>query len=382
MATRRQRGEGSLYKRGDGLWVAVANDGWRDGRRQRRQFTSRDYESALEKRRRFLEARGAGFTMPKGRQPYVGEWMLHWLHNVAKARVEPTTWHGSYRQKVEELIVPYFERTPLPELDEEMIEAWHRHLERKISARTGRPLSASTIGQAHRILSTALKVAVVRGKMPRNPCSNVTPPRVARAEPQPPTQDEARKILARCETWPNGARWVLALTTGIRQGEALALDWQHVRLGEPPTISIAMSAARVQGQRIVKPPKSAKSRRWILLPAMTAAALRAHKAAAVRSIDGLVFLGKRGGPVHPRADYADWHKLLDDLGLPHYRVHDCRHAAATYLLEAGEDIRVVQEIMGHATPAFTQAAYQHVRPVLHQRAADSMDRYLRDGGQL
>ena len=63
--------------------------------------------------------------------------------------------------------------------------------------------------------------------------------------------------------------------------------------------------------------------------------------------------------------------------MPHYRVHDLRHGAATSLLEAGMDVRVVQEIMGHATPGFTQASYQHVRPVLHQAAADAMDKIVR-----
>jgi integrase len=375
MAKRRQRGEGSLYRRKDGLWVAVANDGWRDGKRQRRQFTSLDYGTALEKRREFTEARRDGFTMPKGRPPYVGEWMLHWLHNVAKARVEATTWHKSYRQKTEELIVPYFERVPLPELDEEMIEAWHRQLERRISERTGQRMAPGTIGQAHRILSAALKVAVVRGKMPRNPCSNVTPPRLAAAELAPPAADEARALMARCETWPNGARWILAMTTGLRQGEALALEWQHVRLADPASVRVAQSAARVAGERIVKPPKSARSRRTVPLPPVAVDALRAHRASGVRSIDGLVFTTARGRPVDPSVDRRDWARLLADLGLPHYRVHDLRHGYATMLLESGTDPRVVQELLGHSSVRLL-SVYQHVRPVLHERAADAVQQAL------
>ena len=267
MPGRRQHGEGSVYHRAArGQWVAVADLGWRAGKRDRREFTGPTPEAAMAKRTAFLARRRDGFTMPRGRPPTVAEWCLHWLHNVARPKVEPTTWHGSYRQKVEELVCPYFERVPLPELDEEMIEAWHRHLEREVSPRTGKPRSASTIGQAHRIFSSALKVAVVRGRMPRNPCSNVTPPRVARAQPALPSGDDVRAIVARCETWPNGGRWVLAMATGLRQGEALALEWKRdVHLAQPATIGIAMSAARVQGERIVKPPKSAKSRRWIPL---------------------------------------------------------------------------------------------------------------------
>jgi integrase len=375
--SRRQHGEGAHYQRGKrggraGQWVAVADLGFREGKRDRREFTGATSEEARRKRDGFLDRRRDGFTMPKGRQPYVSEWLLHWLHNVARRKVEATTWEGSYRQKVTELICPYFERTPLPGLCEEDVEEWHRRLEAVVSKRTGRPLSASTIAQAHRIMSTALKVAVVRGKLPRNPCSNVTPPRAGRAEPQPPSIDEVALILERCKTWPNGARWVLALRTGLRQGEALALEWRDVRLLAPASVTIRQSAARVRGERVVKAPKSAKSRRTIPLPAVAVTALKEHRRTQVASLSGLVFTDGAGQPVHPRADYGDWHALLGDLGIRRYRVHDCRHAVATMLLESGTDPRVVQDIMGWSTLAMTEV-YQHVRPALQQRALDALD---------
>jgi len=376
-ARRRQHGEGSLYQRSrDGRWVAVADLGWRDGKRDRREFTGPDSATARRKREAFLAARRDGFTMPKGRPPYVSEWMLHLLHNIAKAKVQATTWEGSYRQKVTELICPYFERVPLPELDEEKIEAWHRQLERTVSKRTGKPLSPSTIGQAHRIFSRALKVAVARGRMARNPCSNVTPPSVPEPDGDPPSAEETAAILARCKTWPNGARWVLAITTGLRQGEALALRWQDVKLTRPAAVSIRLSAAMVRGQgRVVKAPKSAGSRRTVPLPKIAVEALKAHRDQLPGLPSGLVFTGPKGKPVYPGADWQDWCALLDDLKLPHYRVHDLRHGYATLLLEQGTDPRVVADLLGHATTALLKR-YQHVRPVLHQAAADALDRAL------
>ena len=372
---RRQHGEGSVYQRKDrGQWVAVENLGWRQGPSgklilDRREFTGATPAEAMARRERFRDRRRDGFTMPKGRQPYVSEWLLHWLHVVAKREVRASTWERSYRQKVEELIVPYFERTPLPELSEEDIEEWHAELERRVSAHTGRPLSPGTITQAHRIMSRALKVAVARKRIGRNPCQNVTPPQPDPAEPQPPGREDMARILARCETWPNGPRWVLAATTGLRQGEALALEWRDVNLkGERPTVSVRKGKTR-------------SATRTIDLPAVTVAALkRQREQQIVRDLrDGLVFTRKDGRPVHPTADFRDWHALLDDLGLPRCRVHDLRHATATFLLEAGEDIRVVQAIMGHATPDFTRRQYQHVRPVLTRRAAANLDEYLKGG---
>jgi integrase len=379
MPGRRQQGEGSVYYRAArGQWVAVADLGWRNGRRDRREFTGPDPGTALGKRAAFLRQRASGFTMPKGRPPYVSEWMLHWLHNIAKPAVEATTWENSYRQKVTERICPYFERVPLRDLDEELIEAWHRELEATISKRTGRPLSASTIGQAHRIFSRALKVAVVRGRIPRNPLSNVPPPRHDPAPPEPPSSDEVRVILARCQTWPGGARWVLAIATGLRQGEALALEWRDVKLTDPASVTVRQSAARVTGHGLtVKAPKSAKSRRTVPLPRVAVAALKAHREVHP-AIGGLVFPSARGRPLQPSVDYQDWQALLSDLGLQRYRVHDCRHAYATMLLEGGTDPRVVQDLMGHSSAAMLQV-YQHVRPVLHKAAADVLDRALSDG---
>ncbi len=372
MASRRQHNEGSLYQRSsDGRWVATVHEGYKNSIRQRRVFTGHTPAEARLKRDLFLDKRRDGFRMPKGRPPTVGEWMSHWLHMIAKEKVQATTWEGSYRSKVEMHIVPFFERVPLPELDEELIEEFHRHLQR-------RGLSPASIMQTHRIMSRAMKIAVARGRIPRNPCSNVTPPSIDREPSEPPTAEEAARIADRCQSWPNGARWLLAISTGIRQGEALALRWRDVELGGSPSVTVRQSAAMVRGERVVKAPKSRKSRRTIAIGPATAAALKAHRRAQVANIGtDLVFTSASGGPVHPRADYNDWHALLDDLGIRRYRVHDLRHGTATSLLEAGLQPRVVQEVMGHASVAFTMAAYAHVRPVLHAAAAEAMDRVVR-----
>jgi integrase len=381
MAARRQHGEGSLYHRKSrGQWVAVADLGVRGGKRDRREFTGATPAEALARREAFLARRRDGFTMPRGRQPYVSEWMLHWLHNVAKREVAGTTWEKAYRQKVTGLICPWFERVPLNELSEEHIEEWHRHLEATVSKRTGRPLSASTIGQAHRIMSRALKVAVRRGRLARNPCSNVSPPAAQMPELDLPTAAEVERILERCASWPNGARWILAITTGLRQGEALALEWRCVSLARPASVQVEWSAAWVGGERIRKRPKSKASLRSVPLAAVAVAALGRHRdAQAARPLPAaLVFTAPDGAPVHQRADWQDWQDLLADLGLPRYRVHDLRHGFATMLLEAGVDPRVVQAMMGHATTALL-LRYQHVRPVMHQAVADAIDGVLGGG---
>lgn len=369
MPGRRQHGEGSLYKRSrDGRWVAAVELDWKDGKRQRRLFTGSDPAEAMAKRDVFLSRRRDGFILPAGRSATVGQWCEHWLVNIAQPRVEPTTFHGSYESKVRRHIIPYFERVPLPEFSEEHVEAFHRHLSRS--------LAPASVVQVHRILSSAVKAAVIRGRIPRNPVSNVPPPRITR-EAAVPSDDEIRRILAACEEWPNGPRWILAILTGARQGEMLALRWSDADLGEEPSVTIRRSAARVNGELVYKQPKSKQSRRTVAIGPAAAAALRRQRKRQVPNIGSdLVFTDDYGRPVHPRADYADWQALLSSLGIGAYPVHSLRHAAATLMLEAGQDVKVVQARLGHSSPAFTQAQYQHVRPVLNRKAADAMERFL------
>jgi integrase len=209
--------------------------------------------------------------------------------------------------------------------------------------------------------------------MPFNPCSITPPPKADRPSPEPPSVDEVDLVLAACAEWPNGARWVLAITTGLRQGEALGLRWRDVRLRAPSSVTVRKPQSRIGGEWVYKDPKSEKSRRTVPLPAVAVPVLQAHKDGGVQDITGLVFTRPNGEPVHAKADWEDWQALLSSLGLPHYRVHDLRHGYATELLEQGEDPRVVQELMGWSTAAMAEI-YQHVRPVTHARVLSVLDR--------
>lgn len=362
MPKRRQHGEGSVFQRKrDGRWVARAELGRRpDGKRDQRLFTGATPEEAIGKRREFLRAREDGFTLPKGRPPTVAGWVTHWLEHTARPRIAESTYKRTYLHHVRDLIAPYFAAVPLPALEVEDIERWHAQLARRPAARGGKPVSAATVAQAHRILSMALNTAVARRKLAFNPCPQVRPPKVARSKGRPPTAAEFRRIMQRCETWPYGVRWIVAITTGIRQGEALRLRWSHVHLdGEDPYIDVPGT-------------KSEAAERTAPLIPEAVAALRAWRKAQVRDLrDDRVFTKAQ------KPDWQDWRDLCGDLGLPHYRPHDLRHAFATYLLEEGVDVKVVQVLIGHASAAFTQDVYQHVGPELRREAARAIQRRLR-----
>jgi integrase len=483
---RRQRGEGSIYQRSDGRWVAEVHLGYKaNGRPDRRYFYGSTPAEALEKKREFLTSREAGYTPIKGKGWMVAAWLDHWLHKIVKDQVRESTWHRSYRGKVEQHLIPNLSGY-LRDLDEAALDELYAKLKRQ-------GLSAVSITQIHAILSRALKVAVQRKLIPRNPCHFTRPPSAERAEPMPPEREETRRILTAVRSRWNGARWALALTTGIRQGEALGLLWPMLDLADldnasmriawelvrlpwqhgcedphacgaarhrypcPPDPADCPKAQRTSGRRhvcarpspprcrehegrcptwcepdcvkhaaacpqrtggglVLTEPKSTKSKRTVPLPRPLAEWLVEHRtwqeAARVASPvwegwghdgkvcprrlrprevvcpacrlpvrrDTLVFAQPSGRPVDARRDWGEWTALLEELELPHYRVHDARHGTATLLLEEGVDAVVVQELLGHSTPAFTQQVYQHVRPRVARQATDRLGAVLFDDG--
>ncbi len=228
-ANRRQKGEGSLYRRAsDDRWVAVTDLGWKAGQRDRRSFYGDTPDEARAAREDFLDKRRDGFTLPKGRPPTLGEWAAYWLHKIIRDKVQDTTW-PTYRSKVELHIVPYFARTPLTNDDvtEDLIEEWHAHLRQA-------GLSETTIQHCHRLLSQMLRVAVRRRRLAYNPAAggDVHAPARDTAEMMPPDEDEIHAILTECEDRRSGPRWVTGLATGARQGEALGLLWPLIDIDD------------------------------------------------------------------------------------------------------------------------------------------------------
>jgi integrase len=437
--SRRPHGDGSVYYLpGKDLWAVAVDLGWKGGKRDRRYFYARDQAGALAKRDLFLDRRRAGFTLPKGRAPTVADWCLYWLHEIVRDEVEATTWHRSYRQKTEDHIAPWFAKTRLSneDFDEAAVRAFKRHLLAKPRQRGGGRLSATTVQHVMRLLSEAAKAAVTEGRLIRNPVANVSAPARSTAEPVPPPEDEVLAILRQCGDWRTGPRWVTAIATGLRQGEALgmlwpcadldggqlAVEWELVRLpwqhgcsgdpggAAPCGLTARRCPMRHSGGLRLKRPKSARSRRVVPLAPFAVAALRqwrtdqkaerlAHPAwegwahgcgrrlrrgdlvcpacMAPARPDLLVFTQPSGHPVDARRDWQDWQDILAAAGAAdRYGTHANRHGLATALLEDGMEIRYVQEIMGHSAPDFTRRAYAHVRQKPRDAARDAIEARL------
>ncbi len=177
----------------------------------------------------------------------------------------------------------------------------------------------------------------------------------------------------------------LALATGARLGELLALRWREVDL-DRGNLQVIRTARRITGKGIAySEPKTHRSRRPVALSGETVQVLREHwRAQAERRLElgptyadnGLVFASLTGHPLDDSNLRRAFRRTLADAGLPRLRFHDLRHSAATLMLRAGVHPKVVSERLGHATVGITLDTYSHVLPDLQRDAAEALDAVL------
>ena len=193
--------------------------------------------------------------------------------------------------------------------------------------------------------------------------------------------DETRRMLETAVGDPLEALYVLAVHTGMRQGELLALRWQDVDM-EDAVVSVRRTLTRSGGRVVFGGPKTKKSRRSIRLTPQAVEALGSHLERQLRDMEilgdhyqdqGLVFTTDTGAPINPsNLRQRSFTPLLKRAALPHMRFHDLRHTCATLLLSRGVHPKFVQELLGHATIAITLDTYSHVMPSMGDATAKAM----------
>jgi integrase len=302
----------------------------------------------------------------------VADYLQHWLLH-ARGRVRVVTYEG-YEVLLRRHAIPRIGEEQLRELRPLTIQNLYNEL--LGGGAESRPLSAGTVLNLHLVLRQALGQAVRWQLLDANPVAGAQPPRPRR--PSRPLIDPpllARLLHVVAGTWLE-APAAIAAATGMRRGEILALRWSD--------LTADLSAAQVQ--RTLQPtrqglvfeqPKTARSRRTVVLPAFlrpylerqrAAQALRRAGAAEWRE-QGLLLDRGDGPPLNPDTLSAGWARHLRRRQLPRVRFHDLRHAHATLMLAQGVHPKVVSERLGHASIGITLDTYSHVLPTLQQEAA-------------
>ncbi len=390
----------SRYLGADGRWHARVTVGRRlDGQRDRRHLsrtTKRELDAAV---RELENARDSGQRPWLLDDVTVEDWLEHWLEEILPLSVRWKTRSG-YASHLRVHVIPFIGSERLTELRPETLERLYRQL-----IEDGR--STHVVHGVHRVLRSSLNEALRRQRLLTNPAALARPPRVEQTEIEPLTAAESRAILQASRGRLNAARWSVALSLGLRQGEALGLMWDDVDL-DAGVLRVRRAAQRHtwihgcsprrqeaacgrlrgaecpqrrDGGLVLVEPKTRSSRRSVALPPPLVAELRAHRAAQLRlkleranvwdHTHDLVFCTDWGALIDPHADQRDWKQILREAGVREVRLHDARHTAATLLLLQGVDIRTVMAIMGW-TELATAQRYVHAVDELRHEAARRM----------
>ncbi len=405
--------EGKPWQRADGRWTARVwpPEGTLD--RKARYVYGKTRREAAAKRAE-LETRLAR-GLPSGPGQTVGGYMRRWLdvtlpQYVAAGDMAETTM-DSYRDNAELHIIggtdPTLAHVKLRALTAPMVREWQHQLGRKPSGRPRRtlregekalppakPLSPRTVAYCRAILHKALADALrdETAGLTRNVVTLVKPPRERQREPRPvisPAQASALLLaMARDPLW---CYWLCAFALGFRRGEGLGMRWADLDLQGrvwAPRQSVQRLRGEVnpatgkrKGKLVAKELKSRASLGRVALPAAAAQALgrwrrdqrktRMSARAWAGTLD-LVFTTGTGTALEPRGVDRAWERVCARAGVPRVRLHDLRHACASYLLAAGVDLKTVQQTLRHAHSSTTQM-YLHALEEVPRSGADAMD---------
>lgn len=395
-------GRSSIYKGTDGYWHGRVTMGVKDdGKPDRRHVMRKSKDEVADRVTELEKERDGGKVRPAGKRKWtVAEWLTHWL-TIARPNLRDGS-YDAYEVAVRVHLIPGLGAHKLNKLQPE-------HLERFYTKMQNEGASAGTAHQAHRTIRTALGEAERRGALTvQNPAEKAIPPRLDLEEEDeidPYSVDEIKAILAEANKRRNSARWAIALSLGLRQGEALGLKWSDVDLksgslkvrrslnrpkykhgcdDEPCGRKPGFCPSRQKARPDTAPTKSRAGRRTIGLPPELTVILQEHwkEQAAERALarqlwkdEGWVFAKRTGEALSPNMDYREWKEILTSAGIREGRLHDARHAAATVLLLLGVPERAVMDLMGWSSSSMVKR-YQHITAQIR------MDIAVRLGGLL
>ena len=368
---KRGNGEGSITRRKSGGWMAQFTVYTAKGRKRKTLYGKTRQEVAAKLAKALSDREGGLVYDAEGLK--LGEYLGRWLEDSVKGTVRNTTYER-YEQISRARIVPMLGGVKLKALSPTHVRGLYKE---KLSS-----LSPRTVQYIHVTLHKALKQAVSDGLIPRNATEAVKPPQVRREEIRPLTPEQVKMLLEAASGDRLEALYVLAVHTGLRQGELLGLKWDDIDL-ETGTLQVRRALTTAKGGPRLAAPKTKGSRRRVSLTGSAAQALKSHLERQLEEIDragslwqenGLVFASETGAPLDRRDLTSRRFKpLLKRAGLPHFRFHDLRHTCATLLLTQNVNPKVVSEMLGHSSIAITLDTYSHVLPNMQDSAAHALE---------
>jgi len=345
----------NIAKRPDGRWRARYRDS--AGREHSRHFKRKvDAQRWLDE---VTTAVTTGMYVDPGLSRItVGEWSGRWLKT--KVDLKPST-RARYEGLLRVNVLPRWGEIRLADVTHEGVAAW-------IADLTASGLSAATVRQAHRVLSLTFSLAVRDGRLARNPADHIPLPRAAKHEKVFLTVDQVEQLADAAGEY----RLVILFLayTGLRFGELSALRVRRLDLMRGRT-EIVEAVAEVGGRAVFSTPKSHQVRS-VPIPRFLVDELAQHVAG--QNPDDFVFTSPRGGLLRlQNFRHTVFDRAAHTTGLDRFTPHGLRHTAASLAITSGADVKVVQEMLGHASATMTLDLYGHLYGDRLDEVADRMD---------
>lgn len=303
----------------------------------------------------------------------VKSWMNRWKDNYI-VNVAPLT-KEKYERDIKIHIIPNLGAIKLEKLTPDTIQAFYNKLNEK--------LAPSSVRHIHLILSMALDKAIDNDLIKQNPAKKTILPKNKKPEL---TVLEPEQVV----TFVNSAKldkyknlFIFALFTGMRSGEIRGLTWDNVDF-KKNCITISNQLLYSNSQYSLSLPKEEKVR--TIYPAriaMTALKdeLRNQQDNKMYADDvwenkfNLVFTTESGQPISRQNLNLHIKKVLKRANLPDIRFHDLRHTYAVNAIQAGDDIKTIQENLGHASAAFTLDVYSSAIDSMRKKSSERMQQF-------
>ena len=305
----------------------------------------------------------------------VAQWLDIWVAEYLNS-VKPLTKHN-YNKQVQKHLKPALGAARLETLDTHTIQRFYNSL-------IASGLSPKTVKNVHGILHCALQQAIACDYIYRNPADACKLPKVTKPEIKPLEPEEIARLLKEAEQDDYCNLFIVAMFTGMRQGELLGLAWECVDF-KSGIITVKQQLQCKDGNYFLETPKSGKNRTILPAPIVMDALRnqmerqRKEQEQAGKMWDNqfnLVFTDALGKYLVRRTVVKHFKKISQRAGISDdARFHDLRHSFAVSSLYAGDDIKTVQANLGHATAQFTLDVYGHVTQKMRQDSANRMQKF-------
>ncbi|GCF07351.1 tyrosine-type recombinase/integrase [Dictyobacter arantiisoli] len=377
------KGNGSVFQRKDGRWVAQFLV---EGTGKTKQLYAATEKEANEKLQKALQEQRQGI-LATGPKQKLGDHLNYWLEEVKRQKLRESTYQ-SYRIMIDTHINPKLGNIPLHKLTTQTIQAFYNNKAKEHQNKTKEHPSSGSVHIMHTVLHQALKYATQVRLIAYNPSDNIVLPKRTKRKVKPFTLEQSRHLIQAAQGSHLEMLITLALFTGMRHGELVTLRWEDINFENASIYVHRTGRYWGKGRFIEGDPKTEAGERIIPISHKLCDELKRYqsrqkemrlKARGEWNDIGLVCCNTRNGGFLNHANARkSFYLLLEKANLPRIHIHDLRHTASTLMRSMGIDLKVIQEILGHSNMDMTANVYSHVLPEMQTQAAEKMNRLLKE----